>query len=1264
MKQLYFSRLKFLLALLLLVAGLIPAKSQLALISEKFNGFPATLWAGPFKGWTSVTITGDTALDRWTFNNPISYSLPTPLSQPVAILDSYNKGILGGGVNNGAPEEVALVSPTISTVGVTNMSFKMTHLLAVFQFATAYVEVSTNGTSWTTVWSSAALMTVPQEVNVNLNTYINEPTFSVRMRWAQPNFANGNGYWVIDNVMLYTTVSQDVGVAEITQPVDFSCPNASQAVSVKITNYGTTDATNIPVTLSYSGAASGTLNTTIASLTAGASINVFTSNTINTTSGGTINFTAFTTLGGDQAGTNDTLLASVTTAPSATVPVNTPIQQCGVGPSTLVANALSTETTFWYEDNSTNSILGVGSPFTTSYSVSGSRKFYAENSRLLANNITTYFTGPYRYNALGTNGCAVFINLQCNSDLFLDSFACSFAYNGQYIVDVYHVSGSYAGFENNKSVWTLLGTDTVTATALGLPVYVNPKKIFLAGAGTTTGFAFVSRQLPGGITGLSASQAFKLGSGSFSNADATLSGSTISNDAFNGSAGGYLWDGIFFYRKACKSPRVGIDVIVKPRPANVEFVKGSKYKGIMKSGASNDPDAVKINDTVTYSIQAPNGYSNSDYNVKWTITNFELKTLVGGNPVFAPGDSATTPPSGSASAGVWFRPTGNLNEIYMMSVTVKDLLNGCDTVVKRHIYIADIPLADFIQSDGCFGTPINFNNTSTLGIGSLTYEWYFGAGGAFSDLGAPSFNYPAPGAYTVKLIVTTDVGFKDSITKTINIYAIPQAKMGVENACEGTPVKFTDKSVLPAGTPVYEWNFGDGGTSTSGISNHIYTQPGLYPVSLTVTVNGCSDHIQGYATQAPRAVPDFTAGIAQCDNLGIPFTNTSTPPLFGSWGSNWDFDDGTFASGENLIHTFNQFKTYNVKLLIITDLGCKDSIVKTVTLKEAPQAAFTTTGVLCTEDMLVFNNNTTVPAGFINTYEWDFGDGNTSAADNPQRPYLSPGTYNVKLKAISNNGCEDEIINVVTVSEKPSAAFESNKVCRGSETEFYNNSVVSDGNLTYTWDLSNGTSTDTNPKTVYATAGNFNVVLIASSPNGCKDTVANQVTVYEIPSATFNAFSANQGDGTINFTTPATGVSYLWFFGDGGTSTIQSPSYKYSFPGSWKVTLRVTSTDGCQDTSSTMVLVNPVSTGELDAKGMDVYPNPSSGKFAVDLSNYTGSPIHSMSVTDILGRTIISSIKFPAGQVMLNLEEQAAGVYYLNIVTSDNTYSVKLVIAK
>lgn len=1264
MKQLYISPAKLLLAILFLVAGLVPAKSQLALISEKFNGFPATLSAGAFNGWTNVTLTGDTALDRWTFNNPINYSLPTPLSHPVAILDSYNKGILGGGVNNGAPEQVALVSPTVSTVGIANMSLRVTHLLAVFANATAFIEVSTDGTTWTSVWSSSSLMSVPQNLVINLDTYINQATFSFRMRWNQPNFANGNGYWALDNVLLYTTVSQDVGVAVLNQPVDFSCPNASQALSLRVTNYGTSAATNIPVTLDYTGAVSGSLNTTIASLAAGASVDVFTSNTINTTAGGTINFTGYTTMAGDQAGTNDSLFVSVTTAPSATVPVNTPISQCGVGPSNLATNSLSTETTFWYEDNSTSSVLGVGNPFTTPYSVSGSRKFYAENSRLLANSITTFFTGPYRYNGLGTNGCGVFIDLQSNNDLFIDSFACSFAYNGQYIVDVYYKSGSYSGSENNKGAWTLLGTDTVTAPALGIPVYVNAKKVFLAGAGQTTGFVFVSRQLPGGTAGLSASQAFKLGSGSFSNADATLSGSSISNDAFNGSAGGYLWDGIFFYRKACKSPRVGIDVIVKPRPANVEFVKGNKYKGIMKSGSTTDPDAVKINDTVTYTVQAPNSYLNSDYNTKWTITGFELKTLVGGNPVFAPGDSATTMPSGTASASVWFRPTGNLNEIYKMSVTVKDLLNGCDTVVTRHIYIADIPLANFVQADGCFGTPIDFSNTSTLGVGNLTYEWYFGPSGAFSNLGSPSFNYPAPGPYTVKLIVTSDVGFKDSVSKVINIYAIPQAKMEVENACAGTTVKFTDKSALPAGAPSYLWNFGDGGTSTLANPAHLYTQPGLYPVSLTVTVNGCSNRVDGYATQAPRAVPDFTFGVAQCDNLGIPFNNTSTPPLFGSFGTSWDFDDGTFASGETPTHTFNQFKAYNVKMVVVTNLGCSDSITKTVTLIESPQAAFTTTGSLCTDDALQFNNNTTVPTGFINTYEWNFDDGNSSTDNDPQHNFLSPGTYEVKLKAISSNGCDDESVTIITVAEKPSAAFESTKVCLGSETEFYNNSVISAGNLTYAWDLSNGTSTATNPKTVYASAGNFDVTLIATSSNGCTDTATNQVTVFDVPVSAFSVFSANQGNGTINFTTPVTGVTYQWFFGDGGTSNLQSPSYKYSFPGLWKVTLKLTSADGCHDTSSAMINVNPLSAGEVVANGLAVYPNPSSGKMIVDLSSYAGPFIHSMNVTDMLGRRVINSIMQPAGQVALNLEEQAAGVYFLNIVTTDNTYSVKLVISK
>lgn len=711
---------------------------------------------------------------------------------------------------------------------------------------------------------------------------------------------------------------------------------------------------------------------------------------------------------------------------------------------------------------------------------------------------------------------------------------------------------------------------------------------------------------------------------------------------------------------------------VNPSPSGAATIKGSPFKSPNPSsaGTKSDPDILAAPDVGNYEITPPVGYTNSAYNTTWEIIGMSV-TFPNGSAVPASYYSYSNP-SASGNGKLVFTPDTLITDSTIsICYTIRNKTTLCDTSVCRYIYLAPRPKAGFNPINVCDKESMEATNTSFIKKGVLTYSWDFGDG-TTSDFAQPIKQYAGPGAYNVKLVVTSDYGYTDSITQVVNVYPIPVANFNFTNACEGTAVSMSDNSTLPSGTPSYLWDFGSNppSTATGAATSKLYNAPGLYQVKLTVTVNGCSSSASKYVTQAPRTTPDFTFTPTQCDNGKVDFTNQTNQPVFGSTSFTWSFGDGESSTEASVSHAYNNFQTYDVTLVSNTDLGCKDSITKSVTLRESPTASFTQSGSECNDHPIDFTNSSLVPTGFANTYEWNFGDGNTSNVDNPTHAYSAPGTYKVILVSESSNGCTSQTETTVTIDLNPNAGFLANNVCSGNPTEFDNGSFSSDNAvLTYLWKFGNGdSSVATDPSVVYANAGTYAVTLMATHPNGCTDMIIDSVIVFQTPVVDILPTSANTGDGTLKFATTAngTGYTYYWLFGDGGSSTQQNPQYKFNFNGNWHVSLTVTTPDGCSATEVDTVHVNTVGiieTGIL--AGVNVYPNPSAGKFVLDFTKSGTDAVSGITVTDMLGRTVVNQVAVPvSGLAEVDLTGQAAGIYYLNIATSAGIHTVKLTVSR
>lgn len=231
-------------------------------------------------------------------------------------------------------------------------------------------------------------------------------------------------------------------------------------------------------------------------------------------------------------------------------------------------------------------------------------------------------------------------------------------------------------------------------------------------------------------------------------------------------------------------------------------------------------------------------------------------------------------------------------------------------------------------------------------------------------------------------------------------------------------------------------------------------------------------------------------------------------------------------------------------------------------------------------------------AGANLSYAWSFGDGGTSALQSPSYNYAVAGVYNVTLTAnVAGSGCNAVSVSKnVTVNVMPTADFIYTIISPNTndEYQFTAKSYISTGNIAgYYWNFGDGvTSGDINPVHAYANSGIYTVTLTVTSDNGCSATILQNLTVTKDPNlkAGFTVNNAGQCFTNNSFlfnntTTIANGAviaSYAWDFGDGiGTASTANAAYVYTNPGTYTVTLTVTTSGGYSDIVTQSVTVYP-----------------------------------------------------------------------------------------
>jgi PKD repeat protein len=338
---------------------------------------------------------------------------------------------------------------------------------------------------------------------------------------------------------------------------------------------------------------------------------------------------------------------------------------------------------------------------------------------------------------------------------------------------------------------------------------------------------------------------------------------------------------------------------------------------------------------------------------------------------------------------------------------------ACSNTVSKNIIVYPLPVANFQPCNSCSGQTISFQDLSKSPSSPIiAWQWKFNdpynQDYDTSSLQNPIYIYDSTGVYQVTLIITNANGCISSITKEVTVRKTPASDFTYSKSCFGEPVYFADITSTQAYEPIisWQWNFGDG--SSSSISNpvHNYDTAQTYNVSLTVqSLNGCYGQITKPVTLHALPVAGFEIQKA-CEGLPVQFNDISYVNNDTVINWIWSYNNNIFSVDQNPKYIFPTNGSFPVQLIVNTSAGCRDTIIKNVDVSTLPVSDFSFTPDYGVPPLTVnFNNQ----SHDVNIVYWDFGDGSNSNEYSPEHTYTNTGLFVINLIITNASGCSDTL---------------------------------------------------------------------------------------------------------------------------------------------------------------------------------------------------------------------------------------------------------------
>ncbi|MBK7888987.1 MAG: PKD domain-containing protein [Bacteroidetes bacterium] len=610
-------------------------------------------------------------------------------------------------------------------------------------------------------------------------------------------------------------------------------------------------------------------------------------------------------------------------------------------------------------------------------------------------------------------------------------------------------------------------------------------------------------------------------------------------------------------------------IINFPNTAALNAYTWSAGPGIYKLTAYAPPN-VYCNDSAVMNVEVvnmlvPNAISGPDTVCANVSTIYSVApNMAGVTYVWNVIGGVIVGPANGSSVTIQWNPGGGTVSVVQMLSAAPFCASASSPVFNVTTW-PNFPLPVVTSSNPivCMNSTITYYIPTPL-LSNATYTWSIvpaTAGNILSANGTDSIVIKWISAAITPIFVKLKISrcYEDSVMVPINLLplpTVPNITYFPANPWVKTPVNF---STLNPG-PLWNWSFGDAGTSIVQNPSHIYTAAGNYNVQLYVTnASGCSDTATTAITvEDIPVVPVITGPDSVCINAlaSYGFSQPLFPGAYYSWSLSNSPKGIISSSGNNFMNLkWTVAGTDTVKVRV--QANCLDTTIKyVVVISPLPTPGISVVSPACQ------NSNVNFTGSGGGTYSWSFAGGSPgfSSSSNPVVTYALPGNYNVSLTVVSAAGCAATATTTMSINPEPIAIINGPySICSfpGSVTM---NAVAQPG-YTFLWSPTG--TTGPSVTTTISSLATFSCVVTNSF--GCTK-LSNAITVDTASCTTI--IDSCQVNDSIDFTyTPPicltqqytkiyTGTLTGWNFGAGGSAGAVSPvSATYPYPGVFPVTV-------------------------------------------------------------------------------------------------------------
>jgi PKD repeat protein len=623
------------------------------------------------------------------------------------------------------------------------------------------------------------------------------------------------------------------------------------------------------------------------------------------------------------------------------------------------------------------------------------------------------------------------------------------------------------------------------------------------------------------------------------------------------------------------------------------------------------------------------------------------------------------------------------------------------------------PIALFTVDTNNISAPatINFTDVSTDSDGNIvSWLWEFETGrtrfyNAQTYQRTVSHTFTKSGTYSVKLTVTDDGNLSN--TYILDIVVKNNSPIAILSAFPNpvlskTQVNFFGNNSYDTDGNItkYAWDFGDGVSILQGntTETHIYSKPGTYKASLTVTDNlgdsSTANLFINVTNRNPVARITYTTLTVKAPGSLTLNGDTSSDEdgLISSYS--WSVSNRVVASTPNATINFATEGSYVVSLTVTDDFGATNTTSVTVSVTAPdnilPISILTVnknSGVI--NDTFIFNvSNSTDPDGSIILYQLDFGDGTSTQFVNTapiSHIYKTVGVFTAKLTVTDNrNGVSLETSNsvqVITINNQPPVAsfsYSPSGAFTFDPITFTDNSSDPENALSrWSWDYDDGTSFTTtdplqkNPTKSYNKGNkNYTVTLTVYDNFNLSNSTSQIVRINNRKPFAVISTSSTPRNNVITGISPftvtfdsnsydldGTVVNYEWYINGLVATPFTTKSFTYTFNTArfipYTVTLKVQDDDGdWSDVANIGVKVNAPNIPPVAVISANPQSNTSLAPITV---NFSAAGSYD---PDNVGGPLIYSWDFGNGnisdQVNAITTYTAPGTYKVSLTVTDN----------